>query len=212
MSNNPNSSNGPRRRRGGRNRGNRGPGSENFTKRTPRLDDRSGLQKFLNAISFGLLCKGPSKPKHHAKAPITNTTVVKSQRQEGGPSPRPPREPKPAREFTPANPAEVTTERLYVGNLSYDATESDLFELFNGVGSVRNAEVVVHSRTQRSKGFAFVTMATVEEARRAVAELSSKEFMGRPLQISGAKPSNRGDRDERQETEQPADAAEATAA
>jgi RNA recognition motif-containing protein len=106
----------------------------------------------------------------------------------------------------------VTTERLYVGNLSYDATESDLFELFNGVGSVRNAEVVVHSRTQRSKGFAFVTMATVEEARRAVAELSSKEFMGRPLQISGAKPSNRGDRDERQETEQPAEAAEATAA
>ncbi|MFM7606598.1 MAG: RNA recognition motif domain-containing protein [Prosthecobacter sp.] len=210
MSNNPNSSNGPRRRRGGRNRGNRGSGSENFTKRTPRLDDRSGLQKFLNVISFGLLCKGPSKAK--TKAPITNTTVVKSHRQDGGSSPRPPREPKPAREFTPTNPAEVTTERLYVGNLSYDATESDLFELFNGVGSVRNAEVVVHSRTQRSKGFAFVTMATVEEARRAVAELSGKEFMGRPLQISGAKPSNRGDRDERQETEQLAEATEATVA
>lgn len=212
MSNNPNSSNGPRRRRGGRNRGNRGP-NENFTKRTPRLDDRSGLQKFLNAISFGLLCKAPSKQKQQpAKAPITNTTVVKSSRPEGGQPPRPPREPKPAREFAPANPAEVTTERLYVGNLSYDATESDLFELFNGVGSVRNAEVVVHSRTQRSKGFAFVTMATIEEARRAVGELSGKEFMGRPLQISGAKPSNRGDRDERGEAEQPAEAAEATEA
>jgi RNA recognition motif-containing protein len=67
----------------------------------------------------------------------------------------------------------------------------------------------VHSRTQRSKGFAFVTMATIEEARRAVGELSGKEFMGRPLQISGAKPSNRGDRDE---AEQHAEAAEAAAA
>ncbi|MCA1964889.1 MAG: RNA-binding protein, partial [Prosthecobacter sp.] len=62
----------------------------------------------------------------------------------------------------------------------------------NGVGSVRNAEVVVNSRTQRSKGFAFVTMATVEEARRAVAELHGKEFMGRPLQLSGAKPYGQG--------------------
>jgi RNA recognition motif-containing protein len=82
----------------------------------------------------------------------------------------------------------VTTERLYVGNLSYDATESDLFELFNGVGQVRNAEVVVNNHTQRSKGFAFVTMATVDEARRAVAELHGKDFMNRPLQVNGAKP------------------------
>jgi RNA recognition motif-containing protein len=95
---------------------------------------------------------------------------------------------------------EVTTDRLYVGNLSYDATESDLFELFNGVGKVRNAEVVVNSRTQRSKGFAFITMADVEEAKRAVAELHGKEFMGRPLQLSGAKPPpQRGDRNEENE-------------
>jgi RNA recognition motif-containing protein len=94
----------------------------------------------------------------------------------------------------------VTTERLYVGNLSYDATESDLFELFNGVGQVRNAEVVVNNHTQRSKGFAFVTMATVDEARRAVAELHGKEFMGRPLQVNGAKPFSK-DRPERRERE-----------
>ena len=204
MSNTPNSNNGPRRRRGGRNRGNRGP-NENFTKRTPRIDDRSGLQKFLNTISFGLLCKAPSKQNQQpAKAPITNTTVVKSPRPEGGQSPRPPREPRPAREFAPANPAEVTTERLYVGNLSYDASESDLFELFNGVGGVRNAEVVVNGRTQRSKGFAFVTMGSVEEARRAVSELHGKEFMGRPLQLSGAKPiGSAGDREQREEETQP---------
>jgi RNA recognition motif-containing protein len=82
---------------------------------------------------------------------------------------------------------EVTSPKLYVGNLSFDATESDLFELFNGVGQVRNAEVVCHKYTQRSKGFAFVQMTTIEEARRAVQELHDKEFLGRKLVVSGAK-------------------------
>ena len=82
---------------------------------------------------------------------------------------------------------EVTSPKLYVGNLSFDATESDLFNLFNGVGQVRNAEVVCHKYTQRSKGFAFVQMTTLEEARRAVKELHDKEFLGRKLVVSGAK-------------------------
>ena len=82
---------------------------------------------------------------------------------------------------------EVTSPKLYVGNLSFDAAESDLFELFNGVGQVRNAEVVCHKYTQRSKGFAFVQMTTIEEARRAVQELHDKEFLGRKLVVSGAK-------------------------
>ena len=82
---------------------------------------------------------------------------------------------------------EVTSPRLYVGNLSFDATESDLFELFNGVGHVHNAEVVSYRHNQRSKGFAFVQMQTVEEAKRAVEELHDKEFLGRRLVVSGAK-------------------------
>jgi RNA recognition motif. (a.k.a. RRM, RBD, or RNP domain) len=82
---------------------------------------------------------------------------------------------------------EVTSPKLYVGNLSFDATESDLFDLFNGVGQVRNAEIVCHKYTQRSKGFAFVQMTTIEEARRAVKELHDKEFLGRKLVVSGAK-------------------------
>jgi hypothetical protein len=82
---------------------------------------------------------------------------------------------------------EVTSPKLYVGNLSFDASESDLSELFNGVGQVRNAEVVCHKYTQRSKGFAFVQMTTIEEARRAVQELHDKEFLGRKLVVSGAK-------------------------
>jgi len=82
---------------------------------------------------------------------------------------------------------EVTTPRLYVGNLSFEATESDLFDLFNGVGHVQNAEVVSYKHNQRSKGFAFVQMQTVEEAKRAVSELHDKEFLGRKLVVSGAK-------------------------
>jgi RNA recognition motif-containing protein len=84
---------------------------------------------------------------------------------------------------------EVTSPRLYVGNLSFDATESDLFELFNGVGHVQNAEVVSYRHNQRSKGFAFVQMQTIEEAQRAVQELHDKEFLGRRLVVSGAKSS-----------------------
>jgi hypothetical protein len=84
---------------------------------------------------------------------------------------------------------EVTSPRLYVGNLSFDATESDLFELFNGVGHVQNAEVVSYRHNQRSKGFAFVQMQTVDEAKRAVKELHDKEFLGRKLVVSGAKTS-----------------------
>ncbi len=81
----------------------------------------------------------------------------------------------------------VTSPKLYVGNLSFDATESDLFDLFRGVGSVQNAEVVCHGNTQRSKGFAFVMMGSTEEAVRAVEVLHDKEFLGRKLVVSGAK-------------------------
>ena len=88
---------------------------------------------------------------------------------------------------------EVTTPRLYVGNLSFDATESDLSELFNGVGQVVTAEVVSHKQTQRSKGFAFVQMQTTEEAKRAVQELHDKEFLGRKLVVSGAKNNDQHD-------------------
>ena len=84
---------------------------------------------------------------------------------------------------------EVSSPRLYVGNLSFDATESDLFDLFNGVGHVQNAEVVSYRHNQRSKGFAFVQMQTIEEAKRAVEELHDKEFLGRKLVVSGAKSS-----------------------
>ncbi len=94
------------------------------------------------------------------------------------------------RSARPPESVAVTTPRLYVGNLSFEATESDLFELFNGVGEVQNAEVVTYKHNQRSKGFAFVQMNTVEEAQRAVTELHDKDFLGRKLLVSGAKSSD----------------------
>jgi RNA recognition motif-containing protein len=92
-----------------------------------------------------------------------------------------------ARQPRPPVTVDVTSPRLYVGNLSFDATESDLLELFSGAGSVVSAEVVCSRHNQRSKGFAFVQMQTIEEAKRAADELHDKEYMGRKLLISGAK-------------------------
>ena len=91
------------------------------------------------------------------------------------------------RRAAPPEKVEVTSPRLYVGNLSYDASESDLFELFNGVGKVQNAEIVTHRDTYRSKGFGFVTMLTVEEAVRAVETLHDQDFMGRRLVVTGSR-------------------------
>lgn len=201
MSDYPNQNrNRSRNRNRNRSRGPRPEGPRPTREGREREAPPSGLQKFLSVISFGLL--GKSKPRSRPKpqsAPSSSRPAAES-------APRPQREPRQRRETPAVNPSEISTDRLYVGNLSYDASESDLFELFNGVGAVRNAEVVVNSRTQRSKGFAFVTMGSVDEARRAVAELNGKDFMGRPLQLSGAKPNTRGD-DSPQEQEEAATAA-----
>jgi hypothetical protein len=117
------------------------------------------------------------------KKPVTQSRNGQQQQHHQA-QPQQPREARPQRK---PESVEVTSPRLYVGNLSFDATESDLFELFNGVGHVQNAEVVSYRHNQRSKGFAFVSMQTVEEAKRAVEELHDKEFLGRKLVVSGAK-------------------------
>jgi hypothetical protein len=107
------------------------------------------------------------------------------------------RELPPRSERSKPEQVEVTTPKLYVGNLSYEATESDLFELFRGIGEVQNAEVVTHRGTYKSKGFGFVTMLTVEEAKRAVEKLHDQPFMGRKLVVNGSRSS--GPRDGRSE-------------
>lgn len=77
--------------------------------------------------------------------------------------------------------------RIYIGNLSYEAAEHDLEDLFKGVGSVRKVEIVYNRNTHRSKGYGFVQMANVEEAKRAVEVLHDQPFMGRTLIVNTAK-------------------------
>ena len=155
--------NGRRSRGGSRRRGDNRPRHQSAPSRAPAK--KSFWQKITAFFTGG-------KPGLSAR-PISQPT-----RENGFEPSRSPRRPE---------SIEVTTPRLYVGNLSFDASESDLFELFNGVGAVQNAEVVTYKHNQRSKGFAFVQMLTVDEAKRAVQELHDKEFLGRKLVVSGAK-------------------------
>jgi hypothetical protein len=159
--------NGRRSRGGSRRRGDNRSRHENAPSRAPAK--KSLLQRFMDLFTGG-------------GKPAARPTVQREQTRGNGsePTARPSRKPE---------AVEVTTPRLYVGNLSFEATESDLFELFNGVGAVQNAEVVTYRHNQRSKGFAFVQMNTVDEAKRAVEELHDKEFLGRKLVVSGAKSS-----------------------
>ena len=71
--------------------------------------------------------------------------------------------------------------RLYVGNLPYSAGEDDLRELFSSAGNVDTVSVVMDRETGRARGFAFVEMATDEEAQNAIAKLHDQQFGGRPL-------------------------------
>lgn len=78
--------------------------------------------------------------------------------------------------------------KLYVGNLSFNTSNSDLQELFASVGTVESASVVEDRDTGRSRGFGFVEMSSKEEGERAIEELNGKEVDGRELKVNEAKP------------------------
>ena len=78
--------------------------------------------------------------------------------------------------------------KLYVGNLSYGTTGSDLEQLFSQHGTVNSAEVISDRETGRSKGFGFVQMGSDEEAQAAIAALNGQEHDGRQLTVNEAKP------------------------
>jgi RNA recognition motif-containing protein len=78
--------------------------------------------------------------------------------------------------------------KLYVGNLSYNTTGSDLQQLFAQHGSVTSAEVINDRETGRSKGFGFVQMGSDEEAQAAISALNGQEIDGRALKVNEAKP------------------------
>jgi RNA recognition motif-containing protein len=79
-------------------------------------------------------------------------------------------------------------KKLYVGNLSYNTSDSELQKMFEEYGSVQSAQVIMDRDTGRSKGFGFVEMGSDEEARAAINGLSGKEVGGRALTVNEAKP------------------------
>ncbi len=87
----------------------------------------------------------------------------------------------------PAEIAEPTSGRLYIGNLDYTVSNSELADFFGKAGKVISADVITNPHNGRSKGFAFVEMGSVEEAKDAVKSLQNKDFKGREILVSGAK-------------------------
>jgi hypothetical protein len=200
---NPNPHHGQKRSHGGgdRNRGERGD-REDRGPRPPRKEYKPApltlwqkIQKF-----FGFY-KEPVRPPRERREPIrfeegpprepkSNVRIAKQ------PSERPPREDRGPRDERPPREerqrrsperGDVASARIYLGNLSYDCSEEDLKDLFKGVGTVRNVEIVYNRRTHKSKGYGFVDMLNVEEAKRSVEVLHDQFFMGRKLVVSGAK-------------------------
>jgi cold-inducible RNA-binding protein len=80
------------------------------------------------------------------------------------------------------------SRKLYVGNLPFNTTEQDLQNLFAGAGNVETVNVVRDTATGRARGFAFVEMASDEEAQQAISMLNAHDFGGRNLTVNEARP------------------------
>ncbi|MCC6492293.1 MAG: RNA-binding protein [Pirellulales bacterium] len=83
-------------------------------------------------------------------------------------------------------------KRLYVGNLSYGVSDSELEQLFSAYGTVQSAQVVMDRDTGRSKGFGFFEMGTDQEAQAAIDGLNGTENGGRALTVNEARPKESG--------------------
>ena len=79
-------------------------------------------------------------------------------------------------------------KKLYVGNLTYDTTDSALEQMFTPHGTVQSAQVIMDRDTGRSKGFGFVEMGSDADAQAAIQALNGKEVEGRALTVNEAKP------------------------
>src|ERR1051325_5371872 len=78
--------------------------------------------------------------------------------------------------------------KLYVGNISFNTSASDLEQMFGESGTVQSANIIEDRETGRSRGFGFVEMSSSEEANAAIAALNGKEIDGRELKVNEAKP------------------------
>ena len=80
------------------------------------------------------------------------------------------------------------SNKLFVGNLSFNTTENDLQDAFAAHGTVLEANLMMDRMTGRPRGFGFITMSTPDEAQKAIAALNGKEVDGRALTVNVAKP------------------------
>ncbi len=78
--------------------------------------------------------------------------------------------------------------KLYVGNLSFNTTETDLQDLFAQAGAVQEVTLMQDKFTGKSRGFAFVTMGSEADAQKAIADFNGKTVEGRPLTVNEARP------------------------
>jgi len=176
-------SSGGRRRRGGRGRGTQHGAPRSHSNGHGNGTSASAPKK-KNPIAqlFGwVFGKKSSKP---AAKPAREVSSRPESRERDTRPERPRREDHPKADATPQ---EIVTPKLYVGNLSYEAGESDLFDLFSKVGAVKNVEIAMDRHSNRSKGFGFVEMEALETAKEASAKLNRTDFMGRQIVVSGAK-------------------------
>jgi hypothetical protein len=185
---------GGRRRRGGRGRGQghtHGPGSHSHHGHgESRAHTNGGVapkkkEGFISKLIGIFKGKKKHEPKPH-RHDDGHRHEHKPEHKE-----REPRAERPRREDRPPKaeptPQEITTPKLYVGNLAYEAAESDLFDLFSKIGAVKNVEVAMDRRANRSKGFGFVEMESLDTAKQAAEKLNRTDFMGRQIVVSGAK-------------------------
>ncbi len=126
----------------------------------------TGFQKFIKTITFGLVDLTPKRPSRKSGKKGGEKTGAK-------------------RSVEPASVPD--TSRLYVGNLNYDTTDSDLEKTFGKFGDLKSAAVVTHGGSGRSKGFGFVEFENLEAAKEAVSKLHGTDLQGRTIIVNGAK-------------------------
>ena len=186
-----------------------------YRRRMPRQEQPapkpSLLQRILSFFGIGKKKDAAKKDnrKNDKRKPKENVRIAKGRSNQGG-NPAARQEKQRRR---PASVAPTRNARLYVGNLSYEASEAELEDLFKGFGNVRSVEIIYNTRTYKSKGYAFVEMQKLEDAQRAAEVLHGQPFMGRELMVSAAseRPEN-ADKPEETPAEAPAEAAAEPAA
>ncbi len=78
-------------------------------------------------------------------------------------------------------------KKLYVGNIPFRAGEEELKDFFSTIGEVESVKIIIDSQTGQSRGFGFVEMSSEEDAKKAIADLNGKTFMGKTIVINEAR-------------------------